>query len=1122
MKNTNKLFGMNLNRDRRSKVPLLMTIILGVMLIGAFALSFTACEEPGSEPEDGDPPAAAISSSPVTVTATKANAGGNGHQAANATVTINLSNATVNNALSAANASAWFNQTVAGLTYNANAAAGASAITITIAGTPTATSSANATISIPAGVVKNTKGKPSTAALAASGNIKYSIGEADPDAPAPPSAAISGSVTVTATKANASGSGGVAANATVTINLTNATVNSALSAANASAWFSPAVAGLTYTANAAVDASVITITIASIPTEISSTSASISIPAGVVKDTEGTATTAALAASGNIIYDIDEADPDAPAPPSAAISGSVTVTATKANAGGSGGVAANATVTINLSNATVNTALAATNASAWFSPAVAGLTYTANAAAGAGAITITIGGIPTASSSDNATISISAGVIKDSEGTPSTTALAASGNITYNIGEAAPDTPPSAAISGSPVTVTATKANASGSGGVAANATVTINLSNATVNSALSATNASAWFSPAVAGLTYTANAAAGAGAITITIGGIPTASSSDNATISISAGVIKNTGGTPTTAALLVSGNITYNIGEASASNDPRPASPETMSGKTALRFFIDNDIKAGWNLGNSMDAVEVPAAASETAWGNPLATQALFNGVKESGFDIVRIGCTWIGHIGSAPDYTLSEERLRRIAEVVGYAKTAGIKAMIINIHHDGNTAEGRTPGTWGFVNMPDALSSPARKTEIQNQISAVWTQIAEYFQNYGDYLIFETLNEVHSGKWGYNENWNTNPTTAYQNQQDILFDWNQAALSAIRATGGNNATRFVAVPGLGSTEPDIVVAAHSRGKLLPNDGANGTNKLIVSVHYYAPSNYTVADATQGQAEGGLIHTWGDPAEKNKLNHEMELLKTNFFDNNIAVYIGESGAPTNVRRNMSQTIKETHLDYISSVATAARANGAILINWDDNGDFKMLERSNGRPQAGLWADVLSAMMTAINSTTFGEGSGDNGGGDPTPNPISGNMGNYNFGTQENGVDPNYTQAVWNLTGTNLTTAKATGAKLVLVLNTAPSATMQLVWQGPTNEIWWKQADILGNTGNVLNVGNTTWNAGTNTLTINLADALDDYSSFTAQPSLNIIIAYYGGSNINDLGIVSANLETD
>jgi len=543
-------------------------------------------------------------------------------------------------------------------------------------------------------------------------------------------------------------------------------------------------------------------------------------------------------------------------------------------------------------------------------------------------------------------------------------------------------------------------------------------------------------------------------------------------------------------------------------------PDEPEAMSGKTAMQFFTDNNIKAGCNIGNTLDAVanagSSSAKAEETAWGNPKATQQYLNGVVDSGFDIVRIPCTWIGHLGSAPDYKISEARLARVAEVVGYAKTAGVKAMIINIHHDGNNTSGNN-SVWGFVDLPAAVNNATKKTEIQNQISKVWTQIAEYFKNYGDYLIFETLNEVHNGNWGHG---------APAKEQDILFDWNQAALSAIRATGGNNATRYVAVPGLGSTEPDIVVAAHARGKLLPNDGANGTSKMIVSVHYYAPFRYTVAGVTD-QANG-LIHTWGSSSEINHLNSETASMYSTFINNNIPVYFGEWGAPTDVRSSMSAEIKNTHLNYIKSVAGAARSNGIIPIYWDDGGDFKVLERSNGKPKSGLWADTLSAMMTAINNATPPVISTPGPGPvNPVPPTITGNLGNYSFGLQEDGTTPEYKQARWELSSANVTTAKAAGAKLVLTLGSAPTASMQFVWQGPANSIWWKQTEILGESGNILNASDASWNEGTKTLTINIS-AADDYSSFASQSSLNLIIAYYGGSNVNALGIVSANLVTE
>ncbi|MDR0304841.1 MAG: glycoside hydrolase family 5 protein [Chitinispirillales bacterium] len=168
----------------------------------------------------------------------------------------------------------------------------------------------------------------------------------------------------------------------------------------------------------------------------------------------------------------------------------------------------------------------------------------------------------------------------------------------------------------------------------------------------------------------------------------------------------------------------------------------PEPMSGKTVLQFFADEEIKAGWNLGNTLDAYndwQLPVTAIETAWGNPVATQQLFNGVKQSGFDMVRIPCTWLRHIGAAPDYTISSARLQRVEEVVNYAKNAGIKAIVINIHHDGANTNGDQT-TVGFVDMPAAVGNAAKKMEIENQIAKVWSQIAEYFKNYGDYLIFE----------------------------------------------------------------------------------------------------------------------------------------------------------------------------------------------------------------------------------------------------------------------------------------------------------------------------------------------------------------------------------------------
>jgi hypothetical protein len=63
----------------------------------------------------------------------------------------------------------------------------------------------------------------------------------------------------------------------------------------------------------------------------------------------------------------------------------------------------------------------------------------------------------------------------------------------------------------------------------------------------------------------------------------------------------------------------------------------------------------------------------------------------------------------------------------------------------------------------------------------------------------------------------------------------------------------------------------------------------------------------------------------------------------------------------------------------------------------------------------------------------------------------------------------------------------------------------------------ILSPTGTAQN--GASWNAATKTLTINLATALANRSSFLSQDEVKLVIAYYGTANINTLGIVSANL---
>ena len=146
-------------------------------------------------------------------------------------------------------------------------------------------------------------------------------------------------------------------------------------------------------------------------------------------------------------------------------------------------------------------------------------------------------------------------------------------------------------------------------------------------------------------------------------------------------------------------------------------------------------------------------------------------------------------------------------------------------------------------------------------------------------------------------------------------------------------------------------------------------------------------------------------------------------------------------------------------------------------------------------------------------------GNNNTTPKPVSGNMGNYSFGLQEDGVSIDYKLAVWNLSNANLALAKTNNAQLVVVFATKTYHSLNFAWQDIQAESWWNARTI--STSNSSQDQNATWNEETRTLTINLPKALFNYSDFLNASQMNFVFQLRGDSinNINNIGIVSVNL---
>jgi endoglucanase len=348
---------------------------------------------------------------------------------------------------------------------------------------------------------------------------------------------------------------------------------------------------------------------------------------------------------------------------------------------------------------------------------------------------------------------------------------------------------------------------------------------------------------------------------------------------------------------------------------------------------------MKLGWNLGNSLDASDASKAdtAVETAWGNPLVTRELLQAISAAGFGAVRIPVTWIGRFGPGPSYTISPAFIKRVEQVVQYALDAKLY-VIINIHHDGGN---NVTGRWLSLVDASGQVTSANSTAVATQFKALWTQIATHFTPYGEHLMFEAMNEV-MVDYG-------SPKPEYYTQ---INDLNQAFVDTVRATGGNNLTRCLVVPGY-NTNIDYTLA----GFVLPKDSSAG--KLILSDHFYDPFSFAGSGETHTWGTGNPgIDSWG---QEDWVKSQTAKLKATFGDKGVPIILGEYGA-------VNQTGYENYRRYYSEYVTkAAHDAGITPFFWDNGGKgsgsdaFGLIDRANNTV---LYPELMQALTRAVSSS--------------------------------------------------------------------------------------------------------------------------------------------------------------
>lgn len=329
------------------------------------------------------------------------------------------------------------------------------------------------------------------------------------------------------------------------------------------------------------------------------------------------------------------------------------------------------------------------------------------------------------------------------------------------------------------------------------------------------------------------------------------------------------------------------------------------------------------GINLGNTLEACDNNVGIKtntplsyETHWGQPKTTQAMIDGMKAAGFDTIRIPVAWMTnatHLYEG-DYTIDADYMDRVEEVVRYARKAGMY-VIINDHWDG-----------GWYGMFGSESAEIRALAME-AYKGMWQQIAERFRDYSDYLIFESANEELGGRFDENSPlYCSDSVVTYLNDDEryaLTNEINQTFVDVVRATGGNNAARFLLIAGYST---DINQTCDDRFQM-PKDTVD--SKLMVSVHYYDPWSYCGASSAVSATK------WGKVSDYEYMDQQLAKM-TKFTEAGYGVVIGEYGALP-----CSDGLKDNTLAYHTAFLDACTKYNLTNCLWDCSGLYKRVSQT-------------------------------------------------------------------------------------------------------------------------------------------------------------------------------------
>ena len=322
--------------------------------------------------------------------------------------------------------------------------------------------------------------------------------------------------------------------------------------------------------------------------------------------------------------------------------------------------------------------------------------------------------------------------------------------------------------------------------------------------------------------------------------------------------------------------------------------------AGDVLTAFEITEDMKIGWNLGNTLDAtastwdaetktsvvLDTAGLETETAWGQPKATQELFDAIKAKGFNTVRIPTTWFQHLDA--DNNIDPAWMARVHEVVDYAYKNDMY-VILNLHHE------------NWVNRADIGTA---YDEMKPKLLKIWSQINEEFKDYDQHLIFECMNEPRA--IGTKHEW----WGPEQNEVDCINNLNADFVNLIRSSDSPYAdTRLLMIPGYCASSDVSIISRIA----VPDD-----DYVAISIHAYSPYGFTMDKSVAD-------HSTFSEKYQDELKTILDGIRTTFIEKDIPVVIGEFGAS-----NFDNT--EARMQWADQYISTTKGMGVPCVLWDND----------------------------------------------------------------------------------------------------------------------------------------------------------------------------------------------